>query len=1060
MKNLILKNRLTLPVLGFLLVAFLASFTFTYENGPNSGWLFYPLNNSQPTTDNQLNMKFDYDKAWKEIEDLEKKGLPKSALEKVNELLENARSESEHAHFIKALIYKGKYESQLEEDGLANAIFKMQGEIEQAQFPVKPILQSMLAEMYANYLAQNRWQFQNRTQTVDFKNEDIRTWSMEQLLATSAKYYWASLEDDRSKTTDIQAFKLLLLDGENDEGLRPTLYDFLAHRAIDHFSNEQNYLSEPAYKFEIDQPTAFAQNSDFVNWKFETKDSTSHKYQTLLLFQDLLRFRLLEKRLQSPALLDVDLKRLSFVFNNSIHPDKDELYIAALEGLKKQYEGSVGEAEINFALAQQFYRDGSQYQVPAFGQEDLDDRKWLLKNAHDLCQQTVKDFPNSVGASNCYSLLSQILRKDMSLETEMVNLPAQPYLSKLTYQNLKKVYLKTIRFTQSKRDEFEKLRNERDWQQKSIEFLNKCEAVKKWSVDLPDEGDFHQHAIELKMDKLPLGQYAIVVSENENFQGGDGAVGYLFTHISNLGYWERRGDGEGTEFVVFNRNSGQPIKDATVEFWVQSYNSVFRKYEKKKKGTKQTNADGFVKADFTDREDRNFSIRIKYADDELVTDQNFYNNFYRNEARPYQQTQFFLDRGIYRPGQTVFFKGIALNFDNKRMPTIIKNEKVTVTFRDANYQETATLDLRTNEYGTFSGQFTTPRGGLLGNMQIVSSIGGNAKSFRVEEYKRPKFEVTFEPITESFRLNDKVNVVGKATAYAGNQIDGAQVTWRVVRETRFPWYWWGWGRMPWMGETMEIAHGTSTTDENGLFNIDFTAIPDNKIAAKTKPEFSYTIYADVTDITGETQSNQTEVKVGYIAMQLDVPVPNQVNVDSLKKLQLVTKNLNGEFEPAQGTIKIDLLKAPEQIYIERYWGATDKRSMTEAAFKKDFPQFAWTNENQPENWLTAKTVLNETFDTEKSKEVILPKTKWQPGWYAITVNSKDKYGEKVELKKFINLFDLNAKQLSSPALVWHFLESKNYEPGTAATSYFGTSRKQQPVLLEYEKTARCWNVNG
>ncbi len=640
------------------------------------------------------------------------------------------------------------------------------------------------------------------------------------------------------------------------------------------------------------------------------------------------------------------------------------------------------------------------YQVPAFGEKDLDDRKWLLKEAHDICQQTIKDFPNTVASTNCYGLLSQILHKDLSLETEMVNLPDQPFLAKLTYRNLSKVYLKTIPFDQNKRAAFEKLRNERDWKNKAIEFLNKCEATKTWQVSLPDEGDYHRHSTELKMDALPIGQYAIVISENENFQAGDnGAVGYLFTNVSNLGYWERRGEGNGTEFVVFNRNSGKPIESATVEFWVQSYNSVFRKYEKKKKGTKTTDADGFVKSDLKEREDRNFSIRVKHAGDELITDQNFYNSIYRNNARPYQQTQFFIDRGIYRPGQTVYFKGIALNFDLERMPTILKNEKVTVTFRDANYQESAKLDLQTNEYGTFSGQFVTPRGGLLGNMQIVSSIGGNAKSFRVEEYKRPKFEVTFEPIKESYRINDKVKVTGKAMAYAGNQIDGAQVTWRVVRETRFPWFWWGRGRMPWSGETMEVAHGTATTDENGLFNIDFTAIPDRNIPVENKPEFNYTIYADVTDITGETQSNQTYMKVGYISMTLDVPIAKQINVDSLQKLKLVTQNLNGEFEPAKGTIKVELLKAPNQIYIDRYWGNTDKRSMTEVEFKKDFPQYAWNNENKPENWPAAKTVLSENFDTEQSKEVSLPKIKWQPGWYAITVNTEDKYGEKVELKK-------------------------------------------------------------
>ena len=256
-----------------------------------------------------LNMNFDYDKAWKEIDSLEQQGLPKTALEKTEALLEIARKENENAQVIKALMYRGKYQSQLEEEGLAMAISRLKAEAEKADFPVKPILQSMLAEMYANYLNQNLWRFQNRTTTVEFKPEDFKTWSIEQLTEESAKLYRASLTDPKLKTTDLGNYKILLTEGRNDEGLRPTLFDFLAHRAIDFFMNERTYVTQPAYKFYIDDVKAFVPAAEFVNWKIETQDSNSWKLQTLLLFQDLLRFRLSEKMKQSPSLLDADLKR-------------------------------------------------------------------------------------------------------------------------------------------------------------------------------------------------------------------------------------------------------------------------------------------------------------------------------------------------------------------------------------------------------------------------------------------------------------------------------------------------------------------------------------------------------------------------------------------------------------------------------------------------------------------------------------------------------------------------------------------------------------------------------
>ncbi|HHM21457.1 MAG TPA: hypothetical protein ENJ20_05480, partial [Bacteroidetes bacterium] len=573
------------------------------------------------------------------------------------------------------------------------------------------------------------------------------------------------------------------------------------------------------------------------------------------------------------------------------------------------------------------------------------------------------------------------------------------------------------------------------------------------------------HSVEVKLEALPMGRYAIVVSENKNFDGNQGQVGYLITHVSNIGFWKRSGDGSGTSFVVFNRQSGAPVEKAEVEFWVRSYNSITHRYQYKKRETRLTDADGFVTAPFHSGTNRNFSIIIKKDGDVLTLDRHFYNDYYTSEKHGYQRTVFFLDRGIYRPGQTVYFKGIALYFDTEQMPAILKGQPVTVTLRDANYQEVSKLELRTNQYGTFSGQFVTPRGGLSGNMQIVSSIGGNAKSFRVEEYKRPKFEVKFEPPNKSYRLNDTVVITGSARAYAGNKIDGARVSWRVVRQTRFPWYWSPWRWMPRQSETMEIAHGTTITGENGQFELAFPALPDNSIGADKKPLFDFTVYADVTDITGETQSNQTTVKVGFISMEIDVPVEKQMNLDSLNKLTLITKNLNGEFEPAKGSIKLERLKTPNHIYIDRYWQPADRRVMAEADFRKNFPHFPWTNENHPEAWPVQRSILKENFNTDISKEILLPKSKLQPGWYAITVLTKDRYGEKTELKKYFSLFDLNSKTPPTPTLLWHFLQNKQYEPDTTAPTHFGTSRNRQPVLIEYMKDDRIlerkWlNVNN
>jgi hypothetical protein len=1055
-------------ILGGLFVSFTilpnASFRGLFEQlFPDAVHRTHPISNHlSPFT-----MVFDYETAWKEIDSLEQNGLPKSALEKTEALLAVARKEANGAQTIKALIYRGKYQSQLEEEGLAMAINRLEEEAKSADYPVKPILQSMLAEMYANYLEQNLWRLQDRTETVDFNPEDFKTWSMAQLMERSATLFRESLIDVRLKTTDLGDFKILLTEGRNDEGLRPTLFDFLAHRAIDYFINERSYLTQPAYKFNIDEERAFAPAADFVNWQIETKETASQKLQTLLLMQDLLRFRLSEKRKQSPSLLDADLKRLSFVYTNAQFEGKDAAYLAALENLKKGYDGTPGAAEVMYALASYYNNKASEYNTPPLGEPDTDVRKWFYKKAHEICSEAMRTYAGSYGEKQCAVLKSQIDEKSFELVLEQVNVPGQPFLAKVDYKNTAAVHLKIIRLDSKRQEKLKEARNENDANARTLALLKEWPSVKTWSVKLPNDGDFRSHAVEVNIEALTLGTYAVLMADNKDFVSYGNTVVYATTHISNLGFWQRQGEGGITNAIVFDRSTGAPLKGVKVEVMVNKYNPITRKYNWKNKEVLETNSDGFVNISSNSDDERNIKLVLCLSKDTLDTEEGFYVYNYRNNPRPYESTLFFLDRAIYRPGQMVYFKGIGLYFDEKRIPTILKNKDVTVTFLDANYQKVSDLKLRTNEYGTFSGQFTAPRGGLLGQMQVQSSIGGQSKAFRVEEYKRPKFEVTFEPVKGSFRLNEEVTVNGKAIAYAGNNIDGAQISYRVVREVRYPWMpWWYFRWFPVRSETMEITNGFATTDAEGKFDIKFTAIPDRSISKDKKPEFSYTVYADVTDITGETQIGEMTVNVGYISMNVDVTAGGKslnntsLNLDSLKKFELLTQNLSGQFEPAQGLIKLDLLKSPKQAYLDRYWQQPDRQVLTEAEFKKMFPQFAYANENHPENWAVERSIFEEKWDSDVSKEFVLPKVKLTAGWYALTLTTKDKFGEKIEVKRYFSGYDLDEKALPNPTIAQHFMTKQNggssnaFEPGESAVLWFGTTAPTLNVLLEIDRDGK------
>src|SRR5690606_20196476 len=148
----------------------------------------------------------------------------------------------------------------------------------------------------------------------------------------------------------------------------------------------------------------------------------------------------------------------------------------------------------------------------------------------------------------------------------------------------------------------------------------------------------------------------------------------------------------------------------------------------------------------------------------------YYYHYDENAEKVTNNIFLFTDRSLYRPGQTVYFKGIVLSKTQKGQAGILAAHTTTIYLRDANYQDIDSLRLTTNEYGSFSGTFRLPASGLNGNFSLYSKKENAAASFYVEEYKRPKFYAEYEPVKETYRVNDSITVTGFAKAYAGNNI--------------------------------------------------------------------------------------------------------------------------------------------------------------------------------------------------------------------------------------------------------------------------------------------------
>ena len=942
----------------------------------------------------------DYAAQWKKVDAFEKKGLTKSALKEVLGIYNLAVKENNDAQQIKSCMYQIKYRNMVEEEANENNIFFIDTLIAKAKAPAKNILQSMQAELFWQYLQNNRWEIKDRTQLANEKSKDITTWSLEKLHSTIGNLYKASLSNTSIlKTTKLDGFDAIITKGVNTRHLRPTLYDFLTHRALGYFTTGESDLTKPAYQFTINDDKAFAAANEFAAYNFNTKDTASLYYKAILLFQDVIKFHLNDAT--PDALIDVDLQRLMFVNNYGVMSGKEKLYEDALKAMEDKYPTNAITARAMFARAQIYYNKGTQYRA-----NENEENQYEIKRAKELLDATIAKFPKSEGAINAQNLLQSILSPTLNLITEKVNVINQPFRTLVQYKNVKTVYLRLIKIS---RDDFKKIEN-RDYK-KYWQAITALPSIKAWSVDLPNPQDFQQHSAEIKVEGLNNGTYILLASKEGGFELAKNTLAMQFTYVSNISYIHN----EKNQYYVLHRDNGQPLANAQIQLWENRYNSTKNKYEEIKAENYVADKNGLFTVKKS-TEYRNFNLQIKAGTDELFMDDNHYGYANYNEDVLYKDTKTFLftDRSIYRPNQTVFFKGIVIktNIDANKNK-VAANFQTTVIVTDANDQKITEIKVTTNDYGSYQGNFKLPQGLLTGEFTIEDSVTQSTQDFSVEEYKRPKFFVEVAKPKGTYRVNDSIKVTGTAKGYAGNLIDRASVKYRVVRKVQYPIWWdWGWYRRGSYGrnEEVEITNGTATTDAKGEFNVNFKAQPDESVDKKSQPTFYYEVSADVTDINGETRSAETSVAVAYQALQLSIDIDEKIHADSLKNIKIGSTNINGIFEKANVNVTLTKLRSPNKYFRERYWQQPDQFVMSKDEYYTLFPYDLYKNETQKSAWPLAEKAIDKTDSTKENSQFLIPNSQLTAGWYKVIATSKDKYGEEVRAEKYIQITIGNGQQ--------------------------------------------------
>ncbi len=967
------------------------------------------------------------DVRWKKVEEAKNKGLPKTAIEELQPIIAGAIQDKAYGEAIKAIGLKIAFEANIEGNKPEEKVTRMQAEIAKAPEEMKPVMEAILANWYWHYFTQNRHRFLQRTQTAAPPGDDITTWDLPRILSEIDKQFAKALSlEAKLKATPVSVFHDLLEKGTTPDSYRPTMFDFLAFNALDFYTTGEQGAAKAEDQFEpaADSPI-FGNVDEFLQWQPATTDTDSPTLKAIRLYQNLLAFHREDQ--DKTAFIDADLWRLHFAVNKSFGEDRNARYQAALKRFSNEWANHEISARALCEWAKTLNSEGQALE------------------AHKLAKRGMDAFPNSIGGRMCFNLIQQIQTKSANITTERVWNEPLPSIS-VSYRNVAKVYFRAVPYNFDEYIKVHRYSIESLTEEEKQQLLT-AKAAHAWASDLPPTADFKERTEKLPAPKnLKPGFYFLLASHDPSFEKNNNRVSFTQVWVSDLALVMRTRNMEsGIEGFVLNAVTGEPVTGAAVRVWTRNRSSGgFQPVYATK-----SDANGLFRFN---RQNESAIFLAEHGAQRLATSHEYLAGKTQPEPAPHTRTVFFTDRSLYRPGQTIHYKGICLRVDQTgNQYKTLAGQVLTVLFHDSNRKEIARQQLKTNDYGAFSGSFSAPRDRLTGRMTIEVQGGpSGSTSFNVEEYKRPKFQVELKAPKEAAKLNGEVSLPGKATAYTGAAIGGAKVKYRVVREVRFPsWCWWSWRSLPpGRDQGQAITHGTAVTENDGSFTVKFVAKADPSAREKDEPTFEFTVHADVTDTTGETRSTQRSVRVGYTALQASLAANEWQTSDKPTEITVVSKTLDGEGQAVDGTVKVYALKQPTTVQRPEiqagYQSARLGSVMDRTGGAQGKPD--WSN---PNSWELAQVVSEQAFQTDATG-VTKVTVALKPGVYRAMLDTKDRFGKAVTARLPIQVVDLKAKQFPVKLANQFSAQKWSLEPGESLVALWGTGYEKGRAFIEIE----------
>lgn len=777
-------------------------------------------------------------------------------------------------------------------------------------------------------------------------------------------YLQASLKDkDRLLLIPVEKLRPMVRVGEASKRyFRDNLYNLLARRAIQIM---QQYRWQAAAKANQTNslPADMTDMDQFVTYQFVPVSDCDLTAAVMQTYQSLLKAYDTETEREGWLLTGIDA--LNYLYRNFSGNFSNDVCQQELRKWIHTYPAVKTVPEAYLALAQFLQYQNNQVE--------------RLR----IVREGIAGYPRYEGINQLKNIEKEILNASLSLEIATAY-PGEQQSVKVNYKNLTGITLQlykvnlpvTSAVLQNRTTHFEskyaRLQREEHFSLKpTTDYLNVDTTL---TIQAPQAGIYFLKAV-------PDGKKGV-------------SDGTLMNVTALKTIYRPLPDGT-LELVVVDAVSGQPVSEAEVTIYTEKGGgySPQQTYQADKQGT--------LKLDFLNSNKYWYNAHTA-ADNAMPILNLWKNDYYYKESKRKEVLQLFTDRSIYRPGQTVYVSGLAYEME-KDSTRVLADKKYTVSLYDANNNETGKVEVRTNGFGSFSGQFVLPSPCLTGYFSLRAA--DTSVSFKVEEYKRPTFDVTFEPVKVEYQVGDSIEVVGMAKTFAGAPVQNARVHYNISRSYAWVWRFMGRGSARWEGEAM--------TDADGKFTVPVHFEIDSDRRESPLWYYTYNIQADVTDGAGETQQANLSLPLGSTSMVLNMDnLPDNWVKEKKLEIKLTAMNLSGE--PVDTLVTYQVVEMEEQ---------------------KD------GQEKEGRKVLTGTVEANKSFVPEAI--YALPS-----GNYRLKLSAKDTQGRECTASKNFLLFSLNDKRPPFVITDWFYQDGLEFDAASPATVYIGSSEKNVYLLYD------------